>query len=99
MQYGRQGLLLLVIIQRDVAQLQLAAHVLGILDIDTLVSARMIPFRAAWAAVHDASLGAVTDLFAADLLAFAELVDAALVVAVVARFGSAPWSRQMDMRM
>lgn len=89
MQCGWQRLLLLVIVQGNIAQLQLAADVLGILDIDTLVGARMIAFRAAWATVHDASLIAVADLCAANLQALAELVDAALVVTVAAWLGRA----------
>lgn len=97
MQYGRQWLLLLVIIQRDIAQFQLAAHILGILDIDTLVGTRVIPLWTAWPAVHHTCLFAVTDLFAADLLAFTELVDAALVVTVW--FGGAPCGGRMGMRM
>lgn len=79
--------LLLVVVQGDVAQLQLAAHVLGILHVHALVRPRVVLLRTAGPAVHHAALGAVTDLVAADLQALPELVDTAHVVAVGARLG------------
>jgi len=79
--------LLFMIVQGDIAQLQLAAHVLGILHIHTLVQPSVVSFRASRPAVHDASFGAVTDLLASDLQSLPELVDTAHIVAITARLG------------
>jgi len=79
--------LLFVIVQRDIAELQLAAHVLRVLYIHTLVQTGVIPFWAAWPAIHDASFGTMTDLLAPDLQTLPEFVDTAVVVAISSGLG------------
>lgn len=89
---GGKWLLLLVIIEGDIAEFQLTTDILGILHIDTLVGTSVIALGATWAAIHHASLVAMANLLATNFLTLSELVDSSLVVAIVAWFRNALWT-------